>query len=130
MDVFCERDNARVFRRARLVRHVKKRQGAGQPFAKKRDPGVAASPCRLPIVELPAGSVERAWRDDVSRTLPGSLVTPVAREVRPGKATDDGRQRVLVVRLHELDAMTVGKTMVGRVEVASVIQLRLIARVM
>src|SRR5439155_18826417 len=108
---------------------VEERQRARQPRAQERHPLVGTPPRLRPVVECPAGPVERQRDDDVAHALARTLVLMRSGEVLSRKTTGSRVHALLVVRMYELDAVTMREPMVGGIQIAAVILLDLAALV-
>ena len=80
---------------------------ARQLLTQERHPRVALAPRRGAVVESRPRTIERARHDDVADTRAGPFVAGLAREIGTREPPQTACTRLLVVGVHELDAMTV-----------------------
>ena len=85
-------------------------------------PLVGSLPHCIERGEIRPGSVKRAWNDTIRDAFAGAFVAVIAREVRPRQPAERRARTLRVVGVDELDAMTLRKAMVGRIEIAPVIE--------
>ena len=127
--MFRERDDLGKPRRTRLVGHVEERARLRELLLEERHPLVGSLRRRSGGREIRARPVERARHDLVRDAFAWSLVSLIAREVLSRQAAERRSRERRIVGVDELDAMTLRKAMVGGIEVAPVIERRLIALV-
>src|SRR6185369_330330 len=125
MDVVGQLANVVVLGAAGFVRQVKKSNCVGKLLSKERYPPISVAPRTGSIVESFSRTVKCSRNDLVADAQTRSFIALRFREISAVKAAERGMYGLDVVTVDQLDAVTMCKAVVLRIQIASLVESRL-----